>query len=377
MKFFTMCMRVVSTIVFVLSEILEFITGLTTRKNKFFSALGFFTLAYTAGVINPGPAMSYDYPLYATFYNAGSNYFEKGYSDFALFALQHGLSYEEFRYIFSIIAIVILYWGVARFTNNMALFISLYGCTVFFYDAVQIRNLMMISLVILGSSFLIDLSIKNIAISTALILFSAQFHTSGYFFLLIILVRILPKKIIKRSLYVVICVTILLTVIVSFTGTEVLTTLLTKPLNLIIGGRASLGDKLVGQYNYGSPVPKLITIIISTTCALIVQNMYFTSSGSNEEFKKQQILFSAMITAVLGLPLLLLAIDYSRIQRNAVLFILIGISLFFEQDKVEFKKNKISIVMWSVFVFALNVWAQIYIWGFQFQEIIPYLIKVK
>lgn len=369
------------TILFIFSEIVQLINSFFKKGNQILGMLGLAVFAYIAGT--PSPEHTYDYEVYSIFYYAthtgGTFNFERGYSEFALFCLNHGLSYEHFRLLFASLAMVVLYMGISRFTKNLSLFVFIYGITVFFYDAVQIRNLMMISLVILGMSFLINLNSKNVIIAIAIIILSAQFHTIGYIFLLIVIVRLLPEKIVTRSIYIVIFITIILMILVQVAGVSTITGLVSKSLGLFMGTRANLESKVLGQYNYGSPFLKLLLVSVSAIMTFFLENLYIRHMNSNQFSNKQQVLLSGSIVSIICLPTLFLALDYSRIQRNAFLFVIIGSALFFEEKKEIRNNRKIEFSLIDVFLTVtclICIVTQIYVWGVNFQQTIPYLIKL-
>ncbi|MGO3537274.1 MAG: EpsG family protein [Latilactobacillus curvatus] len=367
---------------FIISEFIQSLGAIFSKSSKGIALLGFFVLGYLAG--SPNPQHTFDYQTYSIIYNTTTSnqnfYFEKGYSEIALWFSNHGLTYEQFRLFFAFMALIILYTGLIKFTKNAAMFTFLYGGTIFFYDAVQIRNLMMISLVIFGMSFLVNFSYRNAVISFMLIVLSAQFHSIGYIFLLVVVVRIVPEKIVNRGLAVVISITFILILMIQVTGTAPIMELVSKVLRGIIGSRANLQDKILNQYSYGSPTFKLLLVIISTLSSIFVTKILMANVSNKEITQKLNVLYSGLIISVITLPLLFLALDYSRIQRNAFLFFLIGCSVYFEKrdDSEEIVKS-ISVGTLCLLILVtcvLCVLTQIYIWGFSFLDTVPYLMKL-
>ncbi|WP_334427475.1 MULTISPECIES: hypothetical protein [unclassified Levilactobacillus] len=184
---------------FIFSELFQLLYQLVEKRSKLVGLFGILILGYLAG--SADPATTSDYDTYQMVYSNSNNglYFERGYSYLSSFFFNRGWSYLDFRVLFCILASIILYIGVVRFTSNVAIFVFLYGITAFFIDATQVRNFMMVSLVILGSSFLIRLNLKNCMISVFFILLAAEFQSIGYVFLLIVLLRVLSKTLSPKA----------------------------------------------------------------------------------------------------------------------------------------------------------------------------------
>lgn len=365
--------------VYIFSEFLQFSYSFFKKKSGAIGFLGFMALAWLAG--SASSTTTTDYSTYATNYltaASGSIYFEKWYTNFGLLFHHLGFDYPQFRLFFCVLSFVILYVGVRRFTKNTALFVGLYGITIFFNDATQVRNLMMISIAILGLSFLKDINKKNVLISTLLILISAEFQSLGYVFLVVmilcILLRLKLKKIYKRGLIFFPSITMLLVLFFKVVGVTTVTSFIAKVVGLV-GARSSLVSKITGQYVNGTSMGKVFMITLASLMGFFLMSKLFEDSLVAEKVSnKMQVIYIVVIFSLLCLPTLLMAVDYSRIQRNAFVFILIAISLYFE--KIIAQEDRVLIILMTIASCVLYAVTHIYIWGPEFMQSIPYIAKI-
>ncbi|WP_056997003.1 EpsG family protein [Secundilactobacillus collinoides] len=179
---------------FVITMLFCFISSLFIRNTRLIGFLAMMVLAYLAG--DADPLTTIDYSVYLMHYNLlgfETSPFEKGYTVLSQFFFYHGLNYAQFRLFFAFLAFVIMFIGVSLFTKKVALFAGLYGLTVFFNDATQIRNLMMIAITILGAGLLAKKNRIPKIFGVFALLIASQFHDLGFVFLLVIV----PLSLIK------------------------------------------------------------------------------------------------------------------------------------------------------------------------------------
>lgn len=361
---------------FIVSELGQFIYKLFSKKGKLIGFFGLAVLAYLAGA---APAQTSDYAVYEIYYELapkGIFYFERSYSELGVFFYNLGFDYAGYRLIFAFLSALILYIGVKRFTSNLALFSALYGVTVFFCDAVQIRNFMMISLVVLGISFLIESTPKDLLLAFFFIWLSAQFQSLGYLFFLVILVKIIPRKALRNSLLFVFLAIIFLMLLTKVLGISVLTSIMARVVGLF-SDRMNLVEKVSGQYNDGTTIVGFLLLTASTLMGLSFESFLLKQNIQDDLYgKKLQVLYSGVLVSAIALPTLFLAHDYSRIQRNAFLFILISIALYFEKADDSKSKKWIMIGATLMVCFAYTL-AHFHVWGLALLDSIPYLMRFK
>lgn len=354
--------------VYVLSEIILFLYQIIKKNNKIVGLIGILILGYLAG--SASPIHTFDYPMYWYQYNqtglTGNFYFEKWYSFLGLIFYKCGMDYAQFRLFFALMATIIMYIGVLRFTNNVALFTFIYGATVFVVDATQIRSYMMIAIIILAISFLKEVSVKNGILFLIFIIIAAQFQSSAYIFLLILPIRIWIEK--RYSLSKVISLTVVLFGVFLILGKRILIQILIT-IASFTHGRVNLIQKISGQYTYGISVTRFFCISISTILALIMAN-YILKKVNGKDMKA---LYSGIVFSVLTLPFLYIAADYQRLQRGAFLFFVIMVCKYFKKN-IHISDKKILFIFGVILVCVITIFSNV---SGSFAETVPYLLKVK
>ncbi|WP_204779376.1 EpsG family protein [Ligilactobacillus aviarius] len=362
---------------YICSELFMFLYQLIKKNTKFIGLIGMLILGYLAGTANP--VMTTDYAMYNQQYIisgiTGNFYFEHGYSLLGAFFYHLGFNYTQFRTIFAFIIVVIMYIAVCRYTNNVALFVLIYGLVCFFNDATQIRNFMMISLVLLGISFLKEKKLRNIIIATLLILLSAQFQSSGYYFLLVVLVRLIPKNKLINGFKSIIFGELMLTAIVLILGKTRLIKILSLVATPFSGGRENLLLKIENQYVYGISKGKTILIGLLVILVIVISNKLIKPLKEND---LAYILYCGIIVGMFAYPLVFVAIDYSRIIRNAFIFFILLSCLFINRKEMLNinTKNYYSSILNIFLVCLLCMFINYYVWGPWYQQSIPYIAKL-
>lgn len=353
------------------------------KYNYLVGLLGLIVLAFIAGVTNIGH--NADYVAYMNDYNISPHqgsadyHFEKGYTYLALFFYKLNFSYQQFRIIFACIAVAILFVGIYRFTRNVVLVTALYGLTVFVLDSVQIRNFMVLALVVLGSSFLIDGSAKNTMISIFFILLSGQFHSMGYLFLLVVLFRFIPEDVMLKKSWIFVVLSVLAVFIVNLLGVATIGKILASIVGLI-SDRASVITKITSQYSYGTVLISYTVLAIATICGFLLLTLIFKIISLNNDIdltNRFKVLYAGGLVSVVMLPTLSLAGDYSRIPRAAFIFILLGIAIYYEySDKLKITKMKSLITFFVILVCFMTAGAHFFSWGTAYRANVPYLLGI-
>ncbi|WP_328797571.1 EpsG family protein [Lactiplantibacillus plantarum] len=367
---------------FVFSELFQLIYQYFKRNSRIVGLAGMMVLGYLSGAVSL--FHNSDYQTYEQIYEnpmTQGNYFEHGYNIVSQYFYYHNWTYANFRMFICCVSFVILFLGVSRFTKNVALFSATYGVTIFFIDATQIRNLMMIALVTLGLSFLKKFNFKNLLIAGFLVWLSTEFQSLGYIYFLTLILVVIFETIFKSTqrTYIEFFFPLSLLAILIFfiAGISKLNSLLVK-LAGVIGGRGNLIEKISGQYTYGVGGQKLFLIMLATFLGLLVIYQIFVlcvKSSSLEEFNKIRILYLAVVTSVMCLPLLFMAIDYSRLQRTSFIFMMIGVAIFSENSHRNSRADRIT--TWILVLVAVLIYGIVhnYTWGGLYTQTIPYLIQ--
>ena len=368
---------------FVLSEAGMFLQQFSRRKLKAIGVFGFVVLAYLVGVSDPKHNL--DYGSYHSWFRAlpgmaPANYpFEKGYAYLSVWASKNGLSYATFRLLLCAVATLLLYIGVRRFTKNTALFAGIYGATVFFVDATQVRNYLMLTIALLAMSFLQQVDLKHVLIASILIVISAQFHSLGYIFFLAILLRLVPFDRLYRLSLPIAGIIIVAILGINIVGVRRIIKLVAS-LAGVFGDRANLVQKVSQQYGDGSVLIRYVAVaVVSLAAFLLVWFLYrlVAISGDRALIAKYQIIFSTVLVSVILLPTLSLADDYSRIPRCIFLFVILAVCLYYENtDEIQLTRMRSLVTFLIVLVCFMNGFAHFYTWGTAYRASVIYLTGI-
>ncbi|HBP97470.1 EpsG family protein [Leuconostoc lactis] len=366
---------------YIISISLAFIGG--TLKGKQTQILGIFVFAILAFLsANVDPVTTTDYTNYQTGYLSAplgaSSAFEHGYTLLGIEAYHLGMSYAEFRLIFTYFAYAILVVAILRFTSNISLVAFLFGIMLFFNLTTQIRNLMMIALVLFGLSFLKKKSKINILLFVIFIIIAAQIHTSGYFFLSILPLSIVPPRLLDRLYFVMLFITMLISFLIIVVGNNNFIQLITNLLGFV--NRDNLMQRLNNSYSRGTDflIKFLITLtgIGTSWIAMNIVNRFHVTSDDYQVKNELNLLGAATLVAMLSIPLIFLAPDYSRIPRESMIFLILIVAIYFE-NRNKFHDMVKMISMYFVFLVPMFIYTHLIIWGPLFIDSIPYIAHWK
>ncbi|MFD1393848.1 EpsG family protein [Lacticaseibacillus jixianensis] len=368
---------------FIVAEGLQFLDQFAKRKTQVISALGMLMLWYLAAFSSP--VHNLDYGTYQYQYTImpieppSAWHFEKGYSYLGILFSKMGFSYQTYRSFLCLVAIIALYIGVRRFTQNVSLFAGIYGATVFLLDATQLRNFVMISIVVLAISFLQEVTPKNVIVSVLLILISAQFHSLGYLFLLAVILRMLPFSFLYKYAMGFVGFSIGLILLINIVGVRNILKLAGTIL-AVVSSRGNLASKVSHQYGDGSVLIRYVAVAVSTLAAfLLIWLLYkVVAMSATPVLQNQfQLLYSVILMAVITLPTLSLADDYSRIPRSIFLFVIIAVAAYYEHStEIQLTKMRSLVTVLVIIVCAMNGFSHLYMWGTAFRGSLLYLLQL-
>ncbi|MDF8366782.1 hypothetical protein G9406_04115 [Weissella paramesenteroides] len=362
---------------YIISVVINFMVGLLKgSRTKLIGLCGFAVLAFLSANVDPNTTI--DYSNYQTGYLSAPlgipSVFEGGYTQLGIEAYRLGLTYPEFRKIFTYIAFLILVVAIMRFTSNIALVSSLFGSMLFFNLTTQIRNLMMIAFVLLGLSFLKNRTPMGVVLFISLDIVGSQIHTSGYFFLLILPFVLVPRHFLKRLVIVVSILTCVIGVLISVVGNHLFINLITPILGVV--DRENLAWRITNGYSRGTRIlVKLLIIVTGTVAAWIatsISSRYKVSSMDENTQQKLSILSIASLMSLLSIPLIFLAPDYSRIPRESVIFLILIVAIYFEKKDLFILDAKKYINCFFILV-PVFIYTHLTLWGNGLIDSIPYL----
>ncbi|ATO56468.1 EpsG family protein [Loigolactobacillus coryniformis] len=133
-----------------------------------------------------GNTQNADFFTYQWLYQAHIPYGEPGYRVLTRIGPMLGLDYRQFRLVLAAIFLVVLYIGIKKLTTHSAVFLAFYFCYPFFLDLIQLRNFMMMALLVYASHFLLEKTYRNLALFTFFVLLGASLQVLGVLYLLVI-----------------------------------------------------------------------------------------------------------------------------------------------------------------------------------------------
>ncbi|MFR0705379.1 EpsG family protein [Enterococcus sp.] len=137
---------------FIIATILLALSFLTNKLQKTISILALAVDAFL--VAYPAVRHNADYNLYKLSYSQQLDNFEKGYTFLAKLFFNWGASYETFRVYIACATFIIFGIAIFRLSKNPSLVVLAFNVGLFAIEAIQIRNMIMLALALLGFSML-------------------------------------------------------------------------------------------------------------------------------------------------------------------------------------------------------------------------------
>ncbi|MDI4583619.1 hypothetical protein FCS82_00705 [Oenococcus sp. UCMA 14587] len=307
-----------------------------------------------------------DYFVYYDSYVYHNQTFEQGYMFLAGIYENLGISYATFRLQLSLIAMLVLWFGIIRITRYPSLAIILFSISNFFVDVIQMRNLLMLALAVFGFSFIKNLkSYKQVILGLVIVYCSLLFHSVGIFFVFVAILFVLPHFIFKKiSLSISIISIFLNFLLITSFGRNLVDKVLIFSVSLV-SQRSNITENLLNVYQNSASNRYWIesAIVILLICLIA----YLIKSNSNLQSQKNQILFvtlSFVPLLLFSLALLKISQDYSRAIRN--LGFLYAVMLIDPASQSKYLINKVyNLLFVSIISISLG-WLSIFSGYYQY-----------
>lgn len=346
--------------------------GTFIRHNTVANLAAFGGLAYLVGAAGPKTT---DYATYESYYQSvgiGTPYFERGYTALEQLFSNWGCDYATFRLALAVIATFFLYIGVRRFTDNMIFFAIAYYLSVLFLDVIQIRNYVAISLIIFAISFLKEKTWWGVGIAIVGCLLAAQFHSIGYVFLPVVCLRLLPKRWLKPALIVLMVLVLFVMMLTVVVGANYVSAVLGKIAG-IVTSRANLAARITSMYTDRTSLFRIVGLTFTAfSGALFAFFIDYIAKFSKQDHETFNTLLCGFMMSFYALPADFLAYDYSRIQRNGFLFLIILAAFYFEKQPQARFKLKLHVGAFFALVTVTYFFFTCYLW--RVTDMIPYLL---
>lgn len=364
---------------YLLQVFINYIIGKFKSNAVIPAIFGVGILAYYAGTMQTD--FSFDTLAYQNYYNQVNNYFTIGLNNRFEFGFKYlnllggifGLDYQSFRIISFLIFFLIFLLAVQRLSTNISKFVATYSIIPFFSDVTQVRNFFMMTLVLLAYSMLNKKDTLHYVSSVLLILMGASIHSTGYLFLIGLVLFKLDIHQLKKVLLLAIPIEVVFLVVLKIINPN----FLIKSVEIVMSksGRDTVDTVAISSgINFLQFVQYLVLVL------LMIWVIYL-KSGVSSFLQSKKSLLVLFIVELLTFPLIIFSVgSFSRLVRAGFVTLLI-----FNASKKESKINndyssKIQIdqiLFIGVYILGMFTFDGGIIGGSQFAQYIPYILHFK
>lgn len=293
-----------------------------------------------------------------------------GYSILVLFFDFMGFDYESFRLIISAFGIILIHQTVKKFLKNQSPFYLLYFIYPFLIDIVQVRNFLVMSLLIYSTPYLLTGKNKDYFKFIFSILIASTIQLTAIVYLPIIFVAKAKKNILFKCILI---FNIIVLIIIS--ANKNLLGLLAGSAVLMLGEY----DNRIGQYgfiqtNYGFlllwffQIANFVLVAWAKNiyCNNIIfkdkglktkEKTYFSNKDEDIKAKYMLLIYWINIYAFLFLPFYVFQITFSRFIRNLIPLNLIAFLIIEQMQNKNYNKYLFRLIYLSYHLFIL--WADL------------------
>lgn len=361
-------------IVIVIENFLSSVTRLLPRVS------GAILLFFTAFLVGTSDAVTNpDYALYMNSYEYKWTNFESGYTFLCSIGRSLGLNYAAFRMIIAMISMAILIWGVLRITKNLSFVAFFYAISLFTIDAIQVRNSLMLSIVVLAFSFLNVRNWQHYLTTGILIFLASTIHSLALAFFIPLLLSIIKLKI-QRVIGLAMVVFSLIMMIIGNIFQAQLVGGLQFILN-IFGSRSDAGKNVAAVYtNSGGSIVLFAAFLVAIISVILVLYLSLDVESNVKMERLTQIVIPMVLLGLVAVMMMEISSDYVRLLRNTSIFVFIYFAAFLgdgQQLPLWLNKRGIFFSSCLVIVAALTFYLQNYAVYPAATDALPYTIQLR
>lgn len=362
--------------VFVITLFVNIVTSIVKKNNFLIPLIGFLSLAWIAGTMVSG--FSFDTDAYELLYslNPTSHRFEQGYMQLSYWSYTHGISYVDFRLYYFLIAFVIFFIGVSRFTKNRSLFLVMFSFFPFLNEASQVRNFMMYAWVLLGISFLIRKNVKNVMLSVIFITIGFSFQTTGIIFYLVVLLRFVPFEIIKKSTKILVPISMALGLLFFVSASS---GLVARLLSFVasLSNRQDISEILAANSYGNRNVLQTLGVVVTYLIALFVIQIIVSIKYDDSVIKsKIEILYLVVIIGLFFVPLIFVSFNFERILRNSINAAILSYTVY-TMTKKDSMRGTIGLLFSITILFGMISKGYFLNQEGKMGQYVPYILHIK
>lgn len=322
---------------------------------------------------------SYNNPDYLVYLNEYSNDYknnlffsnkEYGFYYITRFFYLLGFSYNQFLVVLTIVCFALITTTVRTFIkNNSSLFFVLYIIYPFFLDIVQIRNFIVMSILIYASHFLLNNDLKGKAKFLLCIIIASSFQLIAILYLPLLFATQIKNRKVQKILF---AIFLSFLILVSFNNSfiDYISNFIIKYSNI-----EKMEFIFSKRVNFGFLIPFLLQIFISiflTISKKIIDN------GTNFEDNSLEIQYFNLIYAVniisyLYIPFYMISSNFIRILRNLIPLYYIALIIGYENTKLGTLKRSTYFIF--LVILALMQFGYFIFLGYSNSIIVPIMTK--
>lgn len=293
-----------------------------TNRAQFFSALLLVFMIVLVVLNKENP----DYVNYKWMYESGMQV-EPGWNYLEKLAISFGMQYDEFKSVVAIISFIILFYGLVMLDVNENIILAIYAFYPFAMDAIQLRNLLAMALVLYAYHFLVRNDKVGRWLFAGLVIIASTIQSVFPIYLVLLLINHKNPVSVRNKLIgiLLVCSFIVLTVMKIAPG-------LVNDIGLLLfSARTDKVDYYV-QNNVGYGF-----LSFGMMHAFFTLSMYYCKKNTEVLSEKEKTLTNSIFWSDLlllcTLPLLTIHIEFYRIYRNMCLLNYVALPILMRRRK--------------------------------------------
>lgn len=275
-------------------------------------------------VVMGGNNLNQDYLNYGNFYSGlALESIEPGFKMLMTFGHLMNLTYDDFRFLICAFSLLLMWAGIQRMTSKMSYKVYILYCIYpFCLDIIQLRNFIMMAILIFATSFLKERKFYNELVFTVLVLVGTTIQTLGIVYLLAVILYRFDKK--DHVKVLIIFTMSAATIISMFPFTQSILS------NIILNNGIDFFDK-ADSYSTKIVQNGYVLYLLADYLLLMVFlyiRKHTIDRSSSVEYELQTAVYSMITVATIFFPLYTINLSFNRAFRNVIPLLIINEIVF-------------------------------------------------
>ncbi|MBJ7670817.1 EpsG family protein [Weissella confusa] len=351
---------------FIVSTLFQNVTYIVNRSRMlrlFTILLSSFTLVYYFRGTDGRTTL--DYSVYQGQYYLDSDYFEKGYNIAAHIGRSLNLTYPDFRLLLASVAVFLFIIGVYRLTPNPELAILGYFAGSYLMDIVQIRQFVMLALLVFGISLVKSENRLVKVFGLVSMLMAPEFHSLGWIFVLLFPMSFFSVERQLYSLKIVSVIVGVMTLLFYVLPKSILITITAK-IMVLLSSRDDVVQNVTTVYSKGSGIKVILLLVIISIVSLVVA--FLMKNGEEETKRNVKLLLFTVYAQLASVILTFMSVDYVRLSRVSVVLIILLLS------NLGIHKYRKNMWLFTIVLAMLSIILQMGVVYIKSGMMVPYLL---